>query len=210
MRLLKYIIDCYIFNMNIIRKFWILYNRIYFTMCKISYGKYIRVCNKLYLNLKGDNKISIGDGFTFSSGGYNPLSRNIKGSIEMEKGASLEIGDNVGISSSCLWVYDYLKIGDNTKIGADTIILDSDAHSLDFRIRMTADDRKNCAKKGINIGNNVLVGTRCIILKGVTIGDRAIIGSGSVVTKSIPADCIAAGNPCKVIKYINIADSANV
>ena len=102
-----------------------------------------------------------------------------------------------------------MKIGDNTKIGADTIILDSDAHSLDFRIRMTADDRKNCAKKGINIGNNVLIGTRCIILKGVTIGDRAIIGSGSVVTKSIPADCIAAGNPCKVIKYTNIADSAN-
>ena len=195
---------------NFIRKIWILINRIYFLMKGISYGKNMRICDYLYLNLKGSNNIKIGNGFAFSSGGgYNPLSRNIKGSIEMEKGTSLEIGDNVGISSSCLWVYDYLKIGDNTKIGADTIILDSDAHSLDFRIRMTADDRKNCVRKGINIGNNVLIGTRCIILKGVTIGDRAIIGSGSVVTKSIPADCIAAGNPCKVIKYTNIVDSVN-
>ena len=47
-----------------------------------------------------------------------------------------------------------------------------------------------------------MIGTRCIILKGVTIGARSIIGSGSIVTKSIPSDCIAAGNPCKVIKYI--------
>ena len=54
-----------------------------------------------------------------------------------------------------------------------------------------------------SIYNDVLIGTRCIILKGVTIGARSIIGSGSVVVKTIPADCIAAGNPCKVIKYIN-------
>ena len=190
--------------MNIIRKFWILYNRIYFSLQKISYGRDMRICNRLYVKLKGDNKINIGDGFAFSSGtGYNALSRNIMGAIEMERGASLKIGDNVGISSSCLRVYDFLKIGDYTKIGADTIILDSDAHSLDYRIRMTSEDREKCISKGIVIGNNVLIGTRCIILKGVSIGDRTIIGSGSVVTKSIPADCIAAGNPCSVIKHIN-------
>lgn len=195
---------------NVIRKFWILFNRMTFSVKGISYGKNMRVCNHLYLNLKGNNNISIGNGFTFASGsGYNALSRNIKGAIEMEKGASLVIGDNVGISSSCLRIYDYLKIGDYTKIGADSIILDSDGHSLDYQVRMTPNDRKNSISKGINIGHNVLIGTRCIILKGVTIGDRAIIGSGSVVTKSIPADCIAAGNPCKVIKYTNIADSAN-
>jgi len=38
-------------------------------------------------------------------------------------------------------------------------------------------------------------------LKGVHIGARTMIGAGSVVTKDIPADCIAAGNPCKVLKY---------
>ena len=45
---------------------------------------------------------------------------------------------------------------------------------------------------------------RCIILKGVTVGARSVIGSGSIVTKSIPSDCIAAGNPCKVIRLLNV------
>lgn len=53
------------------------------------------------------------------------------------------------------------------------------------------------------IEDDVLIGTRCIIFKGVTIGARSVIGSGSVVTKSMPSDCIAAGNPCKVIKFTN-------
>ena len=54
--------------------------------------------------------------------------------------------------------------------------------------------------KQVNIGKNVRIGGGSIILPGVTIGDGTIIGAGSVVTKSIPANCIAVGNPCKVIK----------
>ena len=53
------------------------------------------------------------------------------------------------------------------------------------------------------IGDDVLIGMNCLILKGVTIGDRSVIGAGSVVTQSIPADVIAAGNPAKVIKQIH-------
>ncbi|MBQ6062289.1 MAG: hypothetical protein IJK87_01500 [Prevotella sp.] len=41
------------------------------------------------------------------------------------------------------------------------------------------------------------------VLKGVTIGEHSIIGANSLITKGIPAHCIAAGNPCKVIKYID-------
>ena len=190
---------------DISRIFWILYNRCLFTIKKINFGKDLRICNKLYLKLKGNNVVNIGVNFGFSTGGgKNPLSRNIRGAIELEKGASMTIGDNVGISSSCLWVFDHLDIGNDTKIGADCIILDSDAHSLSYVERMNGNtDRPNAKKAGITIGKNVLIGTRCIILKGVTIGDRSIIGSGSVVTKSIPPDCIAAGNPCKVIRSIN-------
>ena len=54
--------------------------------------------------------------------------------------------------------------------------------------------------KPVNIGKNVWIGGGSIILPGVTIGDGTTIGAGSVVTKSIPANCIAVGNPCKVIK----------
>lgn len=190
--------------MNIRRKIWILINRFKFNFLGIQYGKNMRVCDSIYLKLKKNNLIKIGNSFSFTSGNYNPLARNIMGAIELEDNAKLIIGDNVGISSSCLRVYASLTIGNNTKIGADCIILDSDGHSLNYLDRRKGKtDRPNAKKAGIKIGNDVLIGTRSIILKGVEIGDRTIIGSGSVVTKSIPADCIAAGNPCKVIKYIN-------
>ena len=54
----------------------------------------------------------------------------------------------------------------------------------------------------ITIGDNVWIGGGAIINPGVTIGDNVIIGSGSVVTKDIPANCVAVGNPCKVIKIL--------
>ena len=190
---------------SFVRKMWIIINRLYFKSLNIEFGNNMRVCNRLPIIMKGSASISIGESFTFSSGGfYNPLSRNIKGTIEIENGAKISIGNNVGISSSCLWIYEYLLIGNNVKIGGDCILLDSDCHSLKYIERRSGKtDRVNASKAGIEIGDDVLIGTRCIILKGVKIGDRSIIGSGSVVTKSIPSDCIAAGNPCKVIRKIN-------
>ncbi len=48
------------------------------------------------------------------------------------------------------------------------------------------------------------LGGGVIVLPGVTIGDNTTIGAGSVVTKDIPANCIAVGNPCKVVKHLPI------
>ena len=83
-------------------------------------------------------------------------------------------------------------IGKETFISWDCVILDRDYH--------------DCSSTGekirpVEIGDNVLVCCRAIILKGVKVGDRAIIGAGAVVTKDVPADAIVAGNPAKVIKY---------
>lgn len=81
-------------------------------------------------------------------------------------------------------------------------MLDTDSHSLNYLLRRDANtDVPNT--KPIIIEDDVLIGARSIVLKGITIGARSIIGAGSIVTKSIPSDCIAAGNPCKVIKYLN-------
>ena len=54
----------------------------------------------------------------------------------------------------------------------------------------------------IKIGNRVYIGSCSLIMPGVTIEDNVLVASGSVVTKSIPADCIAGGNPAKVIKTL--------
>ncbi|EST12364.1 sugar O-acetyltransferase [Sporolactobacillus laevolacticus] len=57
--------------------------------------------------------------------------------------------------------------------------------------------------KPVRIGNNVWIGGRSIINPGVTIGNHAVIGSGSVVTKDVPDYAVVAGNPAKIIKWIN-------
>ena len=60
--------------------------------------------------------------------------------------------------------------------------------------------------KEIVIGDNVWIGGNSVILPGVHIGNDVVIGAGSVVTKDIPDRCIAAGNPCKVIRKITEED----
>lgn len=114
-------------------------------------------------------------------------------------GSRLIIGDNVGISGSTICATENVSIGDNVLIGSGCLITDSDAHPLDWRDRRE-NRNENTLRGPVNIGNDVFIGARCIILKGVTIGDRAIIGAGSVVTCDVPPDCIVAGNPAKVVK----------
>jgi acetyltransferase-like isoleucine patch superfamily enzyme len=171
----------------------------------ISFGKNLILQGNLYLKTGADFKAEIGDNCCFKSGrGLNPLSRNIKTSIHIENGASLTIGNHCGFSSVCLWAHESILIGNNVNIGADTLVFDSDAHSLSFLDRRNDElDFNNKVNRSIIIEDDVLIGTRCIILKGVHIGARSIIGSGSVVVNNIPADSIAAGNPAKVIRKIN-------
>ena len=70
------------------------------------------------------------------------------------------------------------------------------------------DSRKSGYEYGIDvtIGNNVWVGGSVCIMPGVTIGDNVVIGAGSVVTKDIPANMIAVGNPCRVVREITEED----
>ena len=180
------------------------WNRLKFKLKGISYGQNLIVYNRMYLEMGKGASITIGNNFTFTSGScINPLCRNIKGCIVAMPNAKIKIGNNVGMSSTCLWAHENISIGDNVKIGGDCILMDSDAHSLNFIDRRNPiKDMKNKRNNPIIIEDDVLIGVRSIILKGVTIGARSVIGSGSVVTKSIPKDCIAAGNPCKIIKYL--------
>lgn len=180
-----------------------LYARINLMILKahgVVFGRNLQIPGKVSW-LIGGARISIGDNFYFSSGdAVNPMTSNLQGAVYVEPGAELTIGNNVGMSSTRFWVHDSVVIGDNVKIGACVLITDTDAHPLDYLARRTSNEGTKSAP--IEIENDVWVGAYSIILKGVTIGTRSIIGAGSVVTRSIPADCVAAGNPCKVIKTI--------
>ena len=156
--------------------------------------------------------VFIGDDFHFTSGdSINPICRNIRGAIYTVTPLSrIEIGNRVGISSACLWAKERITIGNDVNIGGDCLIMDNDAHPHDYlqRHRIYANEvgqqeyLKTIPTAPIQIDDDVWIGARCQILKGVHIGARSIIAAGSVVTKNIPADVIAGGNPCKVIKNL--------
>lgn len=165
-------------------------------------GNNIQIPGKL--NLKNQGSFYIGDNFYFSSGdSVNPIASNLQGNIYIEPKAHLKIGNNVGMSSTRIWCSNSIIIGNYAKIGACVLITDTDAHPMDYLIRRSSGEGTQSAP--IFIEDDVWIGAHSIILKGVTIGARSIIGAGSVVTKSIPADCVAAGNPCKVIRKLNNA-----
>lgn len=88
-------------------------------------------------------------------------------------------------------------IGKHVQIGPN-VIISTVGHPSDLAERM----KPFACGDEIHIGDNVWIGAGAIVLGGVTIGDRSIIGAGSIVTKDIPADVIAVGNPCRVIKSI--------
>jgi acetyltransferase-like isoleucine patch superfamily enzyme len=195
-------------------KFYKFWNHAYFRMSGVRYGKNLSVYNKVYLS--GPGKVIIGDDFTFVSGdSHNPICRNIRGSIyAMMPEARIIIGDRVGLSSACLWAKDSIIIGNDVNIGGDSIIMDNDAHPHNYLHRRMEYMKQNgidevykeIPSSPIEIGDDVWVGARCVILKGVHIGARSIIAAGSVVTKDIPADVIAGGNPCRIIRKISFCE----
>ena len=93
---------------------------------------------------------------------------------------------------------EQITIGDRSQIGDLVSIYDCDFHEINPATR----NRSAGLTKPVIIGNNVWLGSRVIVLKGVIIGDNSVIAAASVVTKPIPANCIAAGNPAKVIRTI--------
>ena len=120
------------------------------------------------------------------------------------------IGNNckVGKDSRILCV-DSVTIGDYTTVAQNVTIVDNNNHPVnpEFRRFMRTTPHGSSARswihadhKPITIGENCWIGENSRIQKGVTIGDNSIVAACSVVTKDVPANCIAAGNPAKIVK----------
>ncbi len=117
-------------------------------------------------------------------------------------GSNIIIGDNFYANFDCIFLdVNEIIIGNNVKFGP-RVCLYTAGHPID------KDIRNELLEYGypIKIGNDVWLGGNVIVNPGVTIGNNVVIGSGSVVTHDIPDNVIAAGNPCKVIRKIDIND----
>lgn len=157
---------------------------------------------RINVNLKGE--FSIGKGFIINSGKhYNVIGRQQPCYFIVGPGATLTIGDNVGMSSAAIICSNSVTIGNNIKMGGNTVIYDTDFHSLDTKLRTSIpEDKSNVKTQPVIIHDNVFLGAHSTILKGVTIGKNSIIGAGSVIAKDVPENQIWAGNPARFIRNI--------
>ena len=115
-------------------------------------------------------------------------------------GKHIFIGEGTYINVNCTFVDDgRIEIGKNVLFGPSVTVA-TVGHPINPAMReyMYADT--------VKIGDNVWVGGGAIICPGITIGENSVIGAGSVVTHDIPANSVAAGNPCKVIREIDDRD----
>lgn len=125
----------------------------------------------------------------------------------VDYGENIHIGNNVEINMSCVFLdCNKITIGNNSGIGPN-VQLYAVGHPIDPRERLNhsnngAFNSWKTFSAPITIGNNVWIGGGSIVLQGVTIGDNTTIAAGSIVTKSIPANSLAMGCPCKVVKTV--------
>ena len=127
---------------------------------------------------------SVGERVTICS----PFACDYGSNIEIGSGSFMNVG---GTILDCARV----TIGDDVQMGPSVQLLTPD-HPRDPVRRRSGVESAN----PITIGDNVWLGGGVIVLGGVTIGANTIIGAGSVVTRDVPADVVAVGNPCRVVR----------
>ncbi|HIR91908.1 MAG TPA: sugar O-acetyltransferase [Candidatus Egerieimonas intestinavium] len=117
-------------------------------------------------------------------------------------GHHIQVGDNFFANYGCT-ILDVspVKIGNNVMF-APRVSIYAAGHPLHPAARNTGYEYG----APVTIGDNVWLGGNVIVAPGVTIGENTVVGAGSVVTKDIPANVIAAGNPCRVIREITEED----
>ncbi|MFK2517053.1 sugar O-acetyltransferase [Bacteroides fragilis] len=123
---------------------------------------------------------------------------SIKPGFRCDLGINIHIGDNF-LTNYNVMLLDMapITIGDNVWIGPNTGIF-AVAHPMEVAGRH---EMLGIAKP-ITIGDGVWIGGNATVLMGVTIGRNAVIGAGAVVTHDVPENAVAAGNPARVIRYI--------
>lgn len=191
---IAHIID--ILKTSLIRSYCTLFTKIKYKIYpNVMFGKKISFIGfPKFRNLPG-GKILVGDSCSFlSTPKSNMIGINRPCIITTQStNATVIIGKNCGFSGTVIGAFIRIELRNNVRCGANTLITDSDWH---------LDDPRAGKPAKVLIEENVWLGEGVKVLKGVTIGKNSVIGAGSVVTKNIPANVVAAGNPCEVIREL--------
>ena len=166
---------------------------------KLKIGKNFSVWGRIRFLIDGKGMIEIGDRFhSVSSRNRSYITIFSPCHLTSIHGGIIKIGNHVGLNGNTIVSRKSIKIGDDTMIGPNTMILDSDGHNVAPNKRWG----NSSDAEEIIIENNCWIGMNCIIMKGVKIGKNTVIGAGSIVVKDCEPNSVYAGNPAIKIKNI--------
>ncbi|PZS14192.1 MAG: acetyltransferase [Pseudonocardiales bacterium] len=182
---------------------WVLRNRAYTPWYLIRYWR--------FFGFKLRNPHVITTGFVFMDRGAEIYARRgygrlvlgrwihlgVRTAVRCHEG-TLSVGDK-GVLARDISINCYLdvEIGDCALIADYVYISDFDHQFADLEVPIKD---QGIAKSRVRIGRNVWLGTKVTVARGVTIGEGAVVGANAVVTRDLPAYCVAAGMPARVIK----------
>lgn len=149
-------------------------------------GKDVKI-SECQIEIGRNAALTIGDGVTIS------------GKITVGLNSRIHIGSGLSVTGNIVLravESTTIDIGDDCLFGSDIIIRTSDGHPV---YDAATGERINLSRS-ITIGRHVWIADRAVILKGADIGDASIVGVGSVLTRPIGKNCVAAGNPAKVVR----------
>lgn len=125
--------------------------------------------------------------------------------LHVAYGSQITLGDNFYANFNLVVVDDGKVIIGNNVMIAPNVTISTTGHPVDPTVRITGQQ----FSQTVTLEDNVWIGSGAVINPGVTIGRNSVIGAGSVVTKDIPADVVAAGVPCRVLRPIGEQDRQN-
>lgn len=162
-------------------------------------GKGVRAEPKLYV--RTPKCIQIGDNCFF---GHDCRIEAWNKYLDDTFTPSIEIGNEVKINSTChIGCINKVVIGAQTLLGSHVLIIDhSHGRNSLNELSMHPSDRKLFSKGEIIIGKRCWICENAVILPGVHVGDETTIAANAVVTKDVPARCVVAGNPAKIVKQL--------
>ena len=190
---------------DLIYIFWCnFFGKIILRMNGVDFGDGLRLYGIPIISLAKNSSIRIGKNVVLCSNSkFTALGVNHPVVIRtLQPGASVYIGDDVGISGGSICSAKSIYSGDRVLMGANVSIFDNDFHPVSIIGRRYYSGFGDVGVKSVSLGRDVFVGTGAIISKGVVIGDGSVIGAGSVVTGVVASEEIWAGSPARKLKKI--------
>ena len=170
----------------------------------IAVGKRPDIFGKCILRKNPRSTIRIGDHVQIISSSWRSSTANCHRSKlrTFYPTATILIGNHSGMTGGAIIARSKtIRIGDRCMLAPNVTILDSDFH-VSWPPERRHDTWETDIDKDVTLEDNVWVGMNVLILKGVTIGRNSIIAAGSVVVRDIPPNCVAGGNPARVLKTL--------